>query len=182
MVDLDELVGADELALLFRVDDGRTLNLLDLVGSIRSDSRVSLAPPSESTLIWSATLAQAWACDCAERVLPLFEREFPHESAVRNAVLVARSAASQAERQRAEDACDAVWRRYYDWTRDSDAQSGAVKAARAALATLSEDPAEATPSFAAFAVERATGSVEASLAEYRWQGRRLLAYLSGQLR
>ena len=34
----------------------------------------------------------------------------------------------------------------------------------------------------AFAVERATGSVEASLAEYLWQGRRLLSYLSGLAR
>lgn len=178
-MDPDVLVGADEQALVFRVNDGPTINLLNLVGSIRSDSRVSLAPPTEATLIWSPQLAQAWACDCAERVLPLFEREFPNEAAVRNAVLVARSAASRAERQRAEDACDAVWRRYRDWTRDRDAQTGAVKAARAALATLSEDPAEGTPSFAASAVERATGSVEASLAEYLWQGRRLLAYLTG---
>ena len=125
-MDPEVLVGVHWQALLFRVNDGPAIHLLDLVGSIRSDSRVALAPPMEGTLTWSPPLAQAWACDCAERVLPLFEREFPDEAAVRNAILVARSAASQAERQRAEDACDAVWRRCYDWTRDGDAQASTI--------------------------------------------------------
>ncbi len=179
-MDLDVLLSTDEQALRFRVDEGPTVDLLNLVGSIRADSRVSLVAPTATALIWSPPLAQAWACDCAERVLPLFERDHPGVPAVREAVLVARSAAPPAERQRAEDACEAAWRACYDGTRAGDAQTGAVKAARAALATLAEDPAVGAPSFAAFAVEREMGSVEAAFAEYRWQGRRLLAYLAGR--
>ena len=70
---------------------------------------------------WDARTARLFACDCAERVLPLFERVRPNDNRPRQAIETARrfangkatmhelSAAGAAARAAAWDARDAAW-------------------------------------------------------------------------
>ena len=57
-------------------------------------------------------LARVFACDCAERVLPIFEREFPNDARPRTAIAVARrfavGDATEAERAAAGAAAGAA--------------------------------------------------------------------------
>ncbi len=84
---------------------------------------------------WNERIARIYACDCAERVLPLFERRFPSNKAPRIAIetarrfadgkatsdeLAAARAAARSARDAAGDAAgdaawDAAWDAELDW-------------------------------------------------------------------
>lgn len=61
---------------------------------------------------WNPATLRVFACDCAERVVPLFERHHPHDTRPREAIAVARrfahGAASLAELDAAGDAARAA--------------------------------------------------------------------------
>jgi Imm-5 like putative immunity protein len=100
-------------------------------------------------------LARIFACDCAERVLPIFERERPHDARPRAAIGVARryaaSRATNEERDAAwaaagDAARDAAWAAAGDAARDA-----AWAAAGAAALAAAGDAARAAARDAAWA-------------------------------
>ncbi len=115
---------------------------------------------------WNESTARLFAADCAERVLPIFERERPNDNRPRKAIevarAVARGTADMAALRSAWDAADAA---------------GTPAAARAAAAAV-RDAADAT--WAAAAAVRDAGGAEA--AERKWQTTRLFQYLNGEIK
>jgi hypothetical protein len=82
------------------------LKILDTNGLYDALWALSAVPEHEQPL--RDRLARIFACDCAERVLPIFEREFPNDARPRTAIAVARrfaaGDATEAERAAARDA------------------------------------------------------------------------------
>ena len=118
---------------------------------------------------WNERSARHFACDCAERVLPVFEREQPGDERPRQAIAVARrfadgeatreelDAAWAAARAAARDAAmDATWAASWD---------GAGAAARAAARAVARDAVWSAAWSAAWSASRAA----AWDAERQWQ-------------
>jgi hypothetical protein len=107
---------------------------------------------------WNDRTARLFACDCAERVLLIFESKYPGDSRPRAAIEVSRrfaiGNASQAE-------LDAA--RYAAWDAARDAARDAAYAARYAAR------------YAAYAARYAAWG-----AERKWQAERLRQYLFGE--
>ena len=136
---------------------------------------------------WDTTAARLFAADCAERVLPIYERAFPTDRRPRAAIEAARlfaaawDAAGDAARAAAWNAAeaaagaagagDAAWAaaRAAAWA------AGAGDAAWAAA----EDAARAAAWDAAEAAAEAAAGDAAGDAERDWQTQRLTAYLDG---
>ena len=124
---------------------------------------------------WNERTARIFVCDCAERVLPIFEREYPNEKAPRNAIETARrfadgkatsdelAAARDAARAAARDAAwDAARGAAGDaaWAAAGDAAWGAAWAAAWAVArAVARDAAWDAALAAAGAAERAWQSI-----------------------
>ena len=109
---------------------------------------------------WSDRIARLFACDCAERTLPIFEKDYPDDKRPRHAVEVARlyadGKASESELAAARDAAtdaatDAAW---------DAARAAAWDAARAA----------------AWAAARTAAGDK----EHKWQVKRLMWYLGDE--
>jgi hypothetical protein len=112
-------------------------------------------------------MLRLWACDCAERVLPLSGGECPGDLRPRQAIEVARRyARGEATLEELDAARAAAWDAAWDaaWAATGAARAAARDAARAARA-------------AAWEAARAA----AWDAERQWQGERLLAYLRGEV-
>ena len=76
-------------------------------------------------------LARLYACDCAERVLPLYERQYPGDMRVRDCIAVVRRYANgQATREELTAARAAAWAAA--WAAEAAAEAAAWAAARAA--------------------------------------------------
>jgi hypothetical protein len=144
-------------------------------------------------------VARLFACDCAERVLPVFERECPGDVRPREAIAVARryaaGAASEAEMAAARDAAgaaawaaarDAAWAAAWAAARDAawaagaaardaagaaawDAARDAGAAARAAAWAAARAAAGDAARAAAWAAARAAAGDAAWAAERAWQ-------------
>jgi len=110
---------------------------------------------------WTERAARLFACDCAEVVLPIYERKYPKESAPRLAVETARRFAN------GEASAGEL---YAAWDAARDAAWGAAGAAARAAAG---DAARAA------AWDAAGGA--AWVAEKKWQTKRLWEYLDGML-
>ena len=113
-------------------------------------------------------LLAAFACDCAERVLPIFEKQYPDDKRPRNAIEITRqwlrgevTAAARA----------AAWAAAWDAARDAarDATMAARAAAWAADWAAARDSARAAAWAAAWAAEK------------KWQLKRLTQYLNGEV-
>jgi len=114
----------------------------------------------------SDRIARVFACDCAERVLPLFEKRYPNDKRPRHAIKTARlfaeGKASKSElANAASDAYDAAWRAWA--TSDAWGVSDAARAASDAARDVSD---------AARAV---------SDAEKRWQTEHFLECINSRL-
>ena len=110
---------------------------------------------------WNERMCQLFVADCAEHVLHIFERERPDDSRPRDAIQAARQFAhGEIDAAAAAWAADAAW-----------AAAGAADAAWAA------DAARAAVRAAVRAAARAADAAWA--AEHKWQGERLIAYLTG---
>jgi hypothetical protein len=102
-------------------------------------------------------IARLFACDCAERVLPLFERRYPEDGRPRATINIARR---YAKGEATTEEMAAAW----------DAACGAAWATAGAAAwTAAWDAAEDAAGAAAWAAERA------------WQAKRLRKYLTGKI-
>lgn len=122
-----------------------------------------------------------WACDCAERVLSIFERAYPGDRRPREALRVsqlwARGLATEAALAAARDA---AWAAELDATERAPAWSAASSAAWAAsLEDISWGTARDVARDAACAAAWAASGA-ASDAERAWQIVRLSAYLRGE--
>ena len=113
-------------------------------------------------LTWDDKIARSFACDCAERVLPIYEKAFPKETRVRECVQTARKfifgLATNQE-------LAAAW---------AAARAAAWDAARAAAWAAARD--------AAWAAARDAARAAAWDAEKKWQTQRLLKYLNGKIK
>ena len=111
-----------------------------------------------------------FACDCAERVLPIFEKEYPNDKRPRQAIGVSRKfALGQATLKDLKAAEAAVWA--------AKAASGiATWATRAAARAASGAAAETATWAARAAAETATWSARA--AEREWQKAKLMEMLN----
>ncbi len=138
---------------------------------------------------WNERTARLFACDCAERVLPIFERQYPADGRPRMAVDTARRfAEGQATREElaaagvaARDAAwDAVWAAAGAAPRDAAraaARDAARAAARVAAWAAAWDAARAAAKVAAWAA-----AWDAAWdAERKWQAQRLVEYLRGEI-
>ena len=109
-------------------------------------------------MLWTPRIARLFACDCAERVLGIFERNHPEDMRPRQAIDVARRYANEeATGKELQAAWDAAW---------DAAWAAARAAARDAAGAAAGAAAWADAWDAAWAAER------------RWQTRRLMKYLS----
>lgn len=119
-------------------------------------------------------LLAGWAADCAERVLPLFEREAPHDERARDAIARAR-AFCRGELTAAEE----IRRRFVAGRAASNAQTPAGRAAARATAQAAGVAhmgahALGAAAYAGQAVELdPTGGSDAVTAEIGWQLSRL---------
>jgi len=126
---------------------------------------------------WDERSARLLAADCAERVLPIFERECPDDARPRKAIEAARAYARGEIHPATWDvirvaAWDVAW---------TDAPAAAWSAARAAAWAVAWDVAGvAARNVARLAVNAAgmdTASAAVEDAEREWQGQRLAACL-----
>ena len=115
----------------------------------------------ERVAAWDERTARLFAVECAERVLPIFEREHPNDSRPCEALAVARRFADgQATREELAAARDAA--------RDAAWAAASAAAARAAAAW------DAARAAAAWDAARAAAAWDA---ERQWQNRRLAEVL-----
>jgi hypothetical protein len=114
---------------------------------------------------WSDRTARLFACDCAEMVLPLFEKDYPNDTRPRKAIETARLFADgKASRNELNAARDAAW-----------------DAARAAARAAAGGAARAAAGAAAWAAAGAAAGAAARDAEKKWQTQRLIAYLENKV-
>ena len=118
-------------------------------------------------LAWSPQIAACFAADCADRVLPLYERAYPGDSRPREAIIAARAwALGEISVWTAEAAAEAAGRAA--WTAKAAGRAAAEAAGRAAAEAAGRTAAEA-----AAHVAEAT--------ERKWQTERLRQYLYGEV-
>ena len=136
---------------------------------------------------WNPRTQRLFACDCAERVLHLFEHERHGDTRPRRVIEVARlfaeGGATEGELAAARDAAEAA---PWDAAWDAAARYAAEAAAKAAAKAAAWDAAEAA-SWAAWAATRAAAKAAARdtaaaawAAEHAWQTERLFWYLEGE--
>ena len=115
---------------------------------------------------WNDRTARLFACDCAERVLSIFEDKYPGDSRPRAAIEVSRRfAVGDASRAELNAARDAAW----------DATRAAADASWGVARDAAWDAARA----AAYAAWDAAWDA-ARDAERKWQAERLRQYLFGE--
>jgi hypothetical protein len=134
---------------------------------------------------WNERTARLFACDCAERVLPIYEKRYPNDKRPRVAIETARRyAEGKATREEIAAARDAAWAAAWASARDA-AWDAAWAAARAAARDAAWDAAWAAARDAEWAAARAAARAaawdaawaSAWDAERKWQTARLIEYL-----
>lgn len=112
---------------------------------------------------WNERTQRLFTCDCAEHVLPLYEKEFGEDEQIRNCIETTRRHANgQANNKELAAASAAIW--------------GTTRAAASAAANAATIWAAA-----ASAATRGTIWDAARDAERKWQTKRLMQYLLGQV-
>ena len=121
---------------------------------------------------WSDRIARLFACDCAERVLPIYEKDYPKDKRPRQAIEVARR---YAEGKASDSELAAAWT-----AARAAAWDAAWTAARAAAWAAAWDAAwDAVWDAARDAAMDATWAA-AWAAERQWQAKRLMWYLGDE--
>ena len=125
---------------------------------------------------WNQQTIVLFACDCAERVLPLFEREYPDDQRPRQAIETARKwAHGKATLEEVHAAAHAA--AYAAADAAADAATDAAYDAIYAAARAAYDAADA-----ADAVDAAYDAIYAAdAAEKEWQQKRLMEYVEGRV-
>jgi hypothetical protein len=126
---------------------------------------------------WNKKTARLFAADCAEHVLPIFEKEYPNDDRPRKAIQATRAFANGKIGAAAGAAARAA--------AGAAAWAGAWAAAGAAARDAAWDAAGAAARAAAGAAARAAAWDAAwdaaGAAEKKWQTERLMKYLKGEL-
>ena len=125
---------------------------------------------------WDDRVARLFACDCAERVLPIYEKDYPKDKRPRQAIEVARryaeGKASDSELAAARAAAwDEAWTAAWDAARTA-AWDAAWDAAWAAARDAAGD--------AAWAAAWDAAGDAAGDKEHKWQVKRLMWYLGDE--
>ena len=121
---------------------------------------------------WNERTARLFTCDCAERVLPIFECEYPDDARPRNAIAIARQYADgEATKEELAAARVVAW----DTVRDTTWAVAKV-AARTIARVVARDIARVV-AWDARDVARAATSVSGRIAEREWQTENLMKYL-----
>ena len=132
---------------------------------------------------WTEKTARLFAADCAEHVLPIFEKQYPHDNRPANAIKAARRYANltigNEERAAARNAARyAAWGSHGDiiWAAKVggvwDAAIAAAEAAGEAAAAAAGDAASGIAAAAVWAARIAAGQ-----SEQKWQVTKLQEYL-----
>jgi hypothetical protein len=125
---------------------------------------------------WDARAARHFACDCAERVLPVFEEAFPDNKRPRRAIEVARAYADgYATKEELETARSSAW-----VTGDRITMSGGRHAKIAAWAAAGAANTHVKDLRRA-ATHAREASEHPSWVEREWQVERLLEYVNGNV-
>ena len=124
-------------------------------------------------LDWSEKSARLFAADCAEHVLPIFEKYHPKDTCPRDAIAVARRFANG---EATRDELDAAWAAARAAARDA-ARDAAGAAARDAACAAGWAAAWAAAGAAAGAAARAAAWAAGWAAEIEWQAQRFAFYL-----
>lgn len=123
---------------------------------------------------WNQQTAVLFACDCAERVLPLFEREYPDDQRPRQAIETARKwVHGKATLEEVQAAADAAYTAY------AAAYAANAAAYAAYAANAAADAAAYAAANAAYAAHAAHAA--AYVAEKEWQQKRLMEYVEGRV-
>jgi hypothetical protein len=122
------------------------------------------------------TALALWAADCAERVLPLFEKERPGDDRPRRAIEAARAWAR--DELRVGEARAAAFAAHAA-TRETEDPAARAAARHAAATAHVADHARAAAAYAVKAVADAAGAAGAGDKEHKWQLRRLPERLRG---
>ena len=130
---------------------------------------------------WNPKTARLFACDCAQRVWPIYQKLVPADKRPLVAIRVARKFALGLATQ---TEIAAAWDAARDAARNAAraaAGAAAGAAARAAARDAAGDAAGAAAGAAAWAATGAAAGAAAGAAESKWQVKRLLRYLNGEL-
>lgn len=127
---------------------------------------------------WDDSIARHFACDCAERVLHIYEKEYPDDLRVRNCIEIARKVANgELPIENLGAARDAS----ADAARGASAASAAAWAASAAGDAGWGASAARDAAWAARDASAAWAARDARDAEKNWQTLHLFEYLEGKL-
>ena len=118
---------------------------------------------------WNEKSARLFACDCAERVIDIYEKYNDDDDRPRKTIEIARAYANG---HASVGQLDAAWAAAWDAAGDA-----AGDAARAAARAAAWDAARAAARAAAWAAARAAAWAAAGDDERKWQTTRLLYYL-----
>ncbi len=110
---------------------------------------------------WTEATARLFAADCAERVLPIFEKEHPGDDRPRKAIAAVRA--------------------YERGEIDAAARSAARSAAESAAGSAAGSAARSAAWSAAWSAAESAAESAARSAEQKWQQKRLLDYLTGRV-
>jgi len=154
-----------------------SLSLFQLLESL-TDRPVNVSSPLWIPLQWGAREARLFACDCAQRVLHMFEGVHPDDRRPRSAIETARLyALGNSSDAHLEKAWDSAWNAVLGEL-DTGAKMAAKAATRAASESMNWAAAE-TAKYAAFSVQ--TKGAAAGSDERQWQMERLLQYLTSEV-
>ena len=135
-------------------------------------------------LTWNDQTARLFACDCARRVLYIYEKQHPEDSRPRKCIEVAEQfARGKASRNELDAAWPAAWPAARHAARDAAwpaAWHAAWHATRHAARHAAWAAAWAATWHAARAAARHAARHAAWDAEYKWQTKRLMQYLHGK--
>ena len=125
-------------------------------------------------LAWDERVARLFVADCAERVLPIFEAQYPDDDRPRIAIEIARQFAMGAVDDAARAAAgDAAWAA----AAEADADAAALATAMAGAAAWAAAWAAAGDAARARFPVRAAAWAAAGRAAWAWQTERLFEYL-----
>jgi hypothetical protein len=157
---------------------------LPLVRILETNGRDDLFWALGNAVDGGRQVLQLWAADCAERVLPIFLKEYPNDNRPSEAVKAARQFARGEITDAAWDAaraaaCAAARAAAWDAARAA-ARAAAWDAARAAARAAAWDAARAAAWDAASDAASDAAWAAARAAEEKWQTNRLIEYLDGK--
>ncbi len=152
----------------------------EIVESSNKEKWVARKVRLVSETAWDERTARLFACDCAEHVLPIYERDYPDDNCPRHAIEVARRYANgEATMQELTAARDAACRAAWTATGDAAWHAAGDAAGAAACAAAWAAACAAAWDAACRAAQDATGAARyaAWAAERKWQAAKLAEYL-----